>query len=905
MTVPLKLKDSAAPTELQQFTSTEENYLAYQAGLHLASGDSSDVGSLALTVHGTENNIGSVVDTSFDSAVGTGGNSALLTYSTITTPVKQTRGTITPSGTNERRPVYQALETLGDGNQQRVIREMSESDMGAMLNRINSRIFTSDYPGSYKLGTSTPSGGYTAVKTGLATDTRADGTSVSYNLYRRTSMAAPTTVRPFAIKRSSGASGTYQGLQVMTDDQIKYSIGTRIQNLISSNPTGVGTYKIYSSAAGTPANNGIGGTWVAKGTITDTRQAIVDANYTRSRSSTYARASTTSYEGNYVSGRDSNYARTSVLNYARNYSATYTKTRTSLYTVSGFIGDFVGNYTGDYTVDSTRNSTNMVGYSRTVEVTRSSNYSRAHAYLGNFTQTFTGRDGVQFVGNFTRLRTSTSPQYARTFTGNYVGNYSRAQLFTGNYTGNYTGDFLRNRNTNKDGAGIDYSRNFLGEYARSFDRVRESNYERNATVDRESYTTVDSNRVRTASFEGNFVGEYQRGYARDFFRTVVYEAAYARGYQRGGAKAGFQYFTRNFTGTLQYIRNRYSSTGAWGSFQTLNTSTVEQKNWVVPFAGLYTAGDTTAYMEVEDDSMTNTYADGGRFQPYEVLCTATVYNRGVFFDELHYEMITGYDGTNPTFGQWKVAEADYKAGTNTKFLEYLSKITRVKIATFNQSGLSGNGSSPNAEGWEYERGTYVGFRNGSTTQGAYSWRKRRVYPIQSGRLQYSGPPVGPSRDDYTLVGYVGNYAAAYPYGYARNFFRDFTRESIATSTVDYAGDFLGDFTGNFIGDFAGDYTRDFQGDYNRNYERTRSSNYLGKEAYGRDFAGNFVGNYARNFSQSFEGNYSRSFAGNYAGNYNREFVGNYARNFAGNYAGQTIGSGNTNIETYTLYVRTA
>lgn len=904
MTVPLKLKDSAAPSELQEFSSTEENYIAYQAGLHLASGDSSDVGSLALSVHGTENQIGSIVDTSFDSAVGTGGNSALLTFSTVTTPLKQTRGTITPSGANERRPVYQALESG-----QRVIREMSDTDMGAMLDRINSRIFTSDYPGSYKLGTSTPTGGYTLVKSGLANDTRTDGTSVSHNLYRRTSMTAPTTVRPFAVKRSSGASGSYQGLQVMTDDQIKYSIGTRLQNKISSSTTGVGSYKIYSASSGTPANNGLGGTWVAKGTITDTRQAIVDANYTRSRSSTYARASTTGFEGNYVGTRDSNFARTSVLNYARNFSATYTKTRTSLYTVTGFIGDFIGDYTSTSTVESTRNSTNMVGYTTTTSITRSSNYSRAHEYLGNFVTTFTGRDGVQFVGNFTRSRTSINPQYARNFVGNYVGDFSRAQLFTGNFTGNYTGDFLRNRMTNKDGAGIDYARDFLGQYARSFDRVRESNYERNAQYQVDVFTTRDSNRVRTASFEGNFLGEYQRGYSRDFFRTTTYEVGYSRSYQRGGGKQGFQYYTRAYTGTLQYIRNRYSSTGAWGSFQSDNTSTIELKNWVVPVVTALNAGNN-CYFEIEDNSSTQTYSQWGTV-PFVINMTttspsnSTVGNKGIYFNELAYESITGYDGTNPTFGQWKQAEADYKAGTNKDLLVYLNKITRIKTSTYNLQGHTGSGSGPAAEGWEYERGTLVGLRNGSTTQNTYSWRKRRVYPIQSGRLQYSGPPTGPSRDDYSLVGYVGNYAAAYPYGYARNYFRNFTREPTRTSTVDYAGDFLGDFTGNFLGDFTGDYTRDFQGDYNRDYERTRSSNYLGKDAYGRDFAGNFTGNYARDYNRTFEGNYSRTFAGNYAGNYNREYVGNYARTFAGNYAGQTIGSGNTNIETYTLYVRTA
>ncbi len=44
MATPLKIKD--ANGNIQQLTTTDENYVAYQVGLHLSTADSAEVGSL-------------------------------------------------------------------------------------------------------------------------------------------------------------------------------------------------------------------------------------------------------------------------------------------------------------------------------------------------------------------------------------------------------------------------------------------------------------------------------------------------------------------------------------------------------------------------------------------------------------------------------------------------------------------------------------------------------------------------------------------------------------------------------------------------------------------------------------------------------------------------------------------
>ena len=131
---------------------------------------------------------------------------------------------------------------------------MTDAEVSALVDRLNSVIFTNDYP-TYKLATSAPSGDYTEKIAGLFTDTKVNSsgnaeTVNTYNLYRRTAMT-PTAIRPVALKkRSSGGSGTFQGIQEMSDAEIKYTFGQRAKTRIMNGSLGVGTYLIKSATQG-------------------------------------------------------------------------------------------------------------------------------------------------------------------------------------------------------------------------------------------------------------------------------------------------------------------------------------------------------------------------------------------------------------------------------------------------------------------------------------------------------------------------------------------------------------------------------------------------------------------------------------------------------------------------------
>lgn len=877
MTVPLKLKDSAS-ADFVQFSSTEENYLAYQAGLHLASGDSSDVGSLALNVHGTSTTIGNLTDTSYDQAVGTGGDNVSITFSTTTTPVRQTKGTITPSGSNNRLPVM-----FRDSDGQTVIREMNDSDMSVMLDRINTRIFTSDYPGTYKLSTSVPAGGYTLDVANVTTDTRTDGTSNQYNLYRRTSMTAPTKVLPFSIKRSSGDTGTYQGLQLMSDDQVKYSIGTRLQNKISSTDNGVGSYKIYSSAAGTPTSNGLSGTWTAKGTATDTRQAIVDANYTRGRVSTYARLRTSTYSADYQRTRNSAFSRSSNVARTSTYTATYTKTRVSTYTVSGFLGNFIGDYVSTATKDYTRTSTRDVAYAGDYGNTFTANYSRLFEYTGNF-------------GSSVRSSTVVTA-YTGNYTNTFIGNYTRQAQYIGNYTGNFIDTYTRDSQAI---AGANYSRNFVGNYSRNYLRNRDSNYSRNYL--RTSIASFEGNyqRNRVENFTGDYTRNFSRDFSSDFTRTSINEMGYQTAFARGRAKGGFQYYVGNFTGLAYYTRNSISATSAWSSYQfdsgittpyywfvPPSSSTVASQRaagWVSPSGFIPPLQDTGGgsfdsnsamtffFIYWNSDDLIGIHSWNDAFANDAALFSADPPNQGTDVAINQYKQISQWSGsgTMPTYDE-------VQAMNESDRIDFVRNITRIVDHTFM---------------YEYEKGSFAGLRNSGDSRGTfydghyYTIRRRQILQDLS----------------FTLLEYasqfVGNYSRVT---------RTSTRSSnyTRTSTTSFEGNYLRTSTTSYEGNYARNFTRTFVGNYSRNFTRTRSSNYLGGEGYTRDFVGNFTGNYTRDFTATFEGNYSRNFVGNFIGNYGRNFLGNYNRTFTGDYIGEQIGSGSTNIETYTLYVRTA
>ena len=150
MATPLKLQGTNG--DLQEMSTTEENYLAYRAGLHLKNASTSSVWTLNDgTLTGTHQTVGQYSDTVYDDAVGTHGTT--LTETTTNTTLKQRGGTASEDNGNFRYPIK--FDSTNDN-----IHEMTDAELNTLTDRLTSRIFTSDYPGTYRLGSSTPGSDY-------------------------------------------------------------------------------------------------------------------------------------------------------------------------------------------------------------------------------------------------------------------------------------------------------------------------------------------------------------------------------------------------------------------------------------------------------------------------------------------------------------------------------------------------------------------------------------------------------------------------------------------------------------------------------------------------------------------------------------------------------------------------
>ena len=418
--LPLKLKDSDG--NLQQINASDKNYIAYLAGIHTAQADSSDVGLLTTTASGNRL-IGSLQDTYYPEPVGTHPYDATSVVATSKN-LYQINGTASLADSDVRKPIAHY-----DTN----IYEQNDTDVNSFVDEINSRIVTSDYAGSLKLSATAPSADYTILVPSVLTDQRADSsgnpfTVNDYSIWRRTNMSAPTNILNdvggissiMGIKRSSGATGTYQGVEKLTDRQITQSIGQRAKTrrAIQGN---VGSYELRTSSQGAPTASGQ--TWTAKGSATNTIRLVNEVPYTRSRVSAYTRSRVSNYAQAYNRTRSSNYAGDFTGNYSRIFTGNYNR-------------NFVGNYTGDFTGNYTRNF--------------AGNYARE--YVGEYVGNYVGDYTRNFAGNYSR---NFAGEYSRTFVGNY------ARIFAGEYTRERDEAFSRTRIET-------YSRNFAGNYTRAF-----------------------------------------------------------------------------------------------------------------------------------------------------------------------------------------------------------------------------------------------------------------------------------------------------------------------------------------------------------------------------------------------------------------------------------------------------
>ena len=566
MATPLKSLNS---TTIKEFSTSEENYIAHQIGLHLGAADSSEVSSINKITGGTT--IGSYTNTFFNQAVGTHPSTSITTGSTVT-PLKQTAGTAAETDSDVYGPV---MWVDSSAVSQTGFKIMPDADLNAAIDRYLSTIFTNNYPGTYQLGSSSPGGTYSVHLANAFTDTRTDGTSVQYNIYKKTSGSAPTTVRPMFVEDSADGGGIK--LREMNDRQIQYSFGQRAKTR-SAAAGSIGSYQLRSSAQGAPSD---AGTWVAKGTAVDTKQTTSQQVFTRDSTvnfqANYTKAYTSNYATNYTKLSQINYQSVSQINYTNLYERTFTRNASESFTVpytkayekayekaytTAYAGTYIRRYTSNYI---TNYQTNFI---------RNNNINYTTAYAGTYNKMYTSNYVTNYVSvtdvGYQRGYTGT---YNRIYTSNYLRNFLRTtdvayvRRFVRNTDVAYTSPAFQAGYEGSSFA-INYQRRYTGEYQRNFQNSYQNNFQ--------------------TGYQRDFLNYFNTGYVKAY--TTLFAAYYVSAvsenfavtYQRNFTSTFLNYFDRTYLGLANY--NRLYETNYVPNYQGPGSFTLNyQRNYTGAF----------------------------------------------------------------------------------------------------------------------------------------------------------------------------------------------------------------------------------------------------------------------------------------------------------------------------------
>ena len=580
--IPLRIKNVNG--DLQLFSTSEENYLAYRMGKNLSSRTTNDPSALSLS-SSNATLIGSFTDTSFNNLIGDHPGSEFVTQ-TVTTNLYQKTGTADESGADWRMPI--SYETSDYS-----IREMTDSDLNIMTQRLLTTALTNDYPGIYRLDSAGFSNSdYDAHLSSVFSDTRADGTTVNYNIWQRQTMTPPSTARSMFIVRTGGNTGSYGGgVREANDTQLEYTLGQRARTLITS--SGIGTYQLRDNTQGAPTAPGV---WVAKGVATDTKQTTADdifaVSYTKSYSGEYTTESFATYGGVFSNTFNQGFATTYTGtfsggayagNYVRAYTGTYRKgyasVRNFVGTVSNsYTGSFTGSYTGSFNRNYTGTSvTSTVNYQKVYggmylglydrNYVGFANYGGAAGYAGFLTPGYGGLEGYAGFRTYTgTYRGPGEPPFFETFIGFYQGpgtyqsvrtyetaatytsvtDYSGAATFQGpvekGYLGAYITFFTGNFTSNLNYGGT-VNKSYTGSFSGSYTGSTNVNYA--STRFFATDYAGSFNRTYTGNFGNLYTGNYTKDYLADY--TAEYAGDYART------------FTQNYAGTFDNAFQVYSS----------------------------------------------------------------------------------------------------------------------------------------------------------------------------------------------------------------------------------------------------------------------------------------------------------------------------------------------------------
>ena len=571
------------------------------------------------------------------------------------------------------------------------------------------------------------------------------------------------------------------------------------------------------------------------------------------------------YTGNWIAKGTATDTRKSIVdtNYTRTRVSTYTNLRTSEYTTV---------------------------FSETYDRTRTSNYSVG--FIGNYANNFDRTRSSEYISNYTRNRFST---FARSFLGNYVGNFEGN--FVQDFTGNFVGNFLRTStvfetdpvsNIPSQGlitTGSNSIWNYKTEAETAIARVQIYGGMSGPTYDN-LQIYVDGNQVIGPFRSGqgdpaNFPHNINSGVSGTFYSTTGEEFAFSQAAgdqfnlgQYLGAAGGYYYYRVELYGTQT---NSYT-----GNYTRTSTRT----------------STTTSTV---DSTRTSTRTS---------------------LQDIIYQYV-----------------GDYTRSFSRNFVgNYSRNFSRTRPAFFSRD-FTGNYAGDYSRNFEGNfTGNFTGNFEGNYTgayEGGFVGNYLRNSTISSGSA-YGNNPLGPPGEYYWRVDTFGNGEIEIMWdGYRRGFYDSqanynsittlyspgiayvslqenqptynyitFTKGSLITTDafgrtyhrVSKSGTYTGNYAGNYgLGNFVGVYTRTSGRSSVVTSLATRSSSFVGD--YSRIRTSEYLA--GENFSRTFAGNYT----GDYTGNFSRNFIGNYSRNFTGDYTGEAIGTTNTTIQTYTLYVK--
>ena len=505
--IPLTLSGSGAG--MKAIPVSDEQYYAAEAGyqevLAHPKGDSAHYGSLLTDTSLATNydSAGTYVDTFYNEAIGTHPGTS-LSIGSNTTVLYQSRDSVDEFDaywqTHSHLPV--AVDSNGD------IWEMDSASFLLWGKRLAEENATGELAGSFRLSTSTPSGGtWESFIDGVFEDTKTNG-STTYNLYRKTlddylfgSISSPDT---FMLCLDSSEDGSiremgYDGAGG-NDEAAKSAM---LALAYGKQKSGIGDYQLLP-AGQTPTGNGETGTWVARGTAIDTRNTTENLQYSTVQytSPFFATQFTRQYTGQYtgVSFADvpGTFAGTrgGTFEGVRSYSDNYGGSR-------NYTDDYVGprNFVSERTFEGVR--TYADNYSSQFEGTRQ--FAGSRNYAAQYTSAATNFAGTQ---QFTGVRVGVTDipiQYSgvRTSPANYSGvrQFTGARSFAG--TRQFTGSRQESFAGQRTFAG---TRTFAG--VRSYAGQRDETYEGVRTQVSVAFDPVNQeDEVYSKSTPGNFTGQ--------------------------------------------------------------------------------------------------------------------------------------------------------------------------------------------------------------------------------------------------------------------------------------------------------------------------------------------------------------------------------------------------------------